>query len=747
MLNFCIYASNTRGNSNTCVFPHKLHVTYKQDFLNAIKYDHVCAKYKNDYRLNDNFEYSDVIPMDLDNEHSDNPNDWINPVDIELSFPDCNFVICYSRNHMKEKNGKSPRPRLHVYFPIDKITDKDEYSNLKIKLQKYFSYFDASALDAAKLIYATDIKDAEIYEGTKTVDELISEIEFANFDNESNQIQQGSRNNHMSHFAGKILKRYGISEKSKKAFEEESYICNPPLDNKELKKIWQSAVKFYKKLSSQEGYVPPNDYENISWDKPIPFEREDMPVFPINALPDVLKQYAMEVANSTQTPIDMAAVGTLTIISACMRNLYKVEGKKNWLEPTNIYSVIIAEPSERKSAVTALVTKPVDEFIKAYNDAHKVEFEMSKATKQKLENKKNSLLSQSKRKGEDKTAVDFNDELREVVEALVNFDEVKPSRIYVDDITTEKLTEVLAENNNAISIISSEGGIFDVISGTYSNKVNIDVFLKAYSGENISVERIMRNSITVEKACLTILLSVQPVVIGELMKNKKFRHRGLTARFLYTTPKSNIGNRKLSSSVISKDTYEEYKKLIFDILNDQSKDEIITLNDGAREILSEYYEWVEKMLVGEFTVYSDWLGKLVGNTLRIAGIISRASVLRGNCILCDSIVIDENIMKNSILIAKYFLTHAVNAYGDMGVRSDIKSVIMVLEKFKDKSLSRITRRDVMRNCRWISDAEEAQNIIDKLEDNGYLKLIDIEKADKIRGGRPKNPIYQLNPMI
>ena len=38
-------------------------------------------------------------------------------------------------------------------------------------------------------------------------------------------------------------------------------------------------------------------------------------------------------------------------------------------------------------------------------------------------------------------------------------------RLYVDDVTTEKLTSVLAENNGTAAIVSAEGGIFDMLAG------------------------------------------------------------------------------------------------------------------------------------------------------------------------------------------------------------------------------------------------------------------------------------------
>lgn len=91
----------------------------------------------------------------------------------------------------------------------------------------------------------------------------------------------------------------------------------------------------------------------------------------------------------------------------------------------------------------------------------------------------------------------------------------------------------MAENNDRAAIISSEGGIFDILSGIYTKNVNIDVILKGYSGDALRVDRIGRNSITVMNPTLTLMLMVQPSVLSGLMPNNTFCGRGLTARFLY----------------------------------------------------------------------------------------------------------------------------------------------------------------------------------------------------------------------
>lgn len=93
------------------------------------------------------------IVMDNDNTHSDDPNDWIKPEAYKTMFPDVAFIVVPSRNNMKPKDGKSPRPRHHIYFPIDTFTDKDAYKQLKEMLMAKYPFFDDNALDAARFIY------------------------------------------------------------------------------------------------------------------------------------------------------------------------------------------------------------------------------------------------------------------------------------------------------------------------------------------------------------------------------------------------------------------------------------------------------------------------------------------------------------------------------------------------------------------------------------------------------------------
>lgn len=261
MLKFTLFNSDSQGNAKNSNFSKKAVIIDKSSLSQAVQYDHVMAEYQNYYRKGDNFIQSDVIPMDCDNDHSDNEKDWVTPFEVAMAFPEVKFAVSYSRNHMKDKGSKVARPRFHVYFPVSVITDKEEYIALKKAVQAEFPFFDDNALDAARLLYGTSQPNIEIYEGSKTIAEYLNDDLFTQWDDAQNQITEGSRNNAMSHIAGKLIKRYGNTESSKAEFLKlAAEKCIPALSDEELSQIWNSAISFGNKVAKQEGYIPPEQY-------------------------------------------------------------------------------------------------------------------------------------------------------------------------------------------------------------------------------------------------------------------------------------------------------------------------------------------------------------------------------------------------------------------------------------------------------------------------------------------------------
>lgn len=273
---FTLYSADYIGAPGNCSYPHKIEVTDTASFAEAVSRDYVCAEYMNHYRNGDNFLGSDCLPVDCDNDHSENPEDWVTPEDVKKAFPGITFAVHYSRSNMREKNGKAPRPKFHVLFPIEYMTDASAYSEMKKLVNAIFPYFDTKALDAARFFFGTANPEVELYPGEMTLSEYLSGDEFdADMDSGShggNQvIPEGSRNATMSRFAGRVIKKYGDNETAYQCFMEEAEKCNPPLEQAELQTIWHSAQKFYAKVQQQDGYISPELYNDDRSYKPDDF--------------------------------------------------------------------------------------------------------------------------------------------------------------------------------------------------------------------------------------------------------------------------------------------------------------------------------------------------------------------------------------------------------------------------------------------------------------------------------------------
>ena len=245
---------------------------------------------------------------------------------------------------------------------------------------------------------------------------------------------------------------------------------------------------------------------------------------------------------------------------------------------------------------------------------------------------------------------------------------------------------------------------------------------------------------------LTVLLMTQPKVISDVLGNKTFRGRGLTARFLYCLPISSVGNRKFQSRTVPPQVYARYEQKMVNLLEDEypNKPELIRLSPDAVNFLTAFAEELEPKIRVEYAEIADWVGKLVGNTLRIAGLLCRASVYRSPEFLTENepLVVSGETMANAIQLGRYFLSHAQAVYDVIPESNMNRQANRILHMIAERHLTEFDRREAMRYCRVFKTVAEIQPVLDFLDDYGYIiRLPDRNPT----GGRPSLPKYVVNP--
>lgn len=443
---------------------------------------------------------------------------------------------------------------------------------------------------------------------------------------------------------------------------------------------------------------------------PLTPQWSDLPAFPVDALPDVVRNYVSAVAEHSQTAPDMAAVISLGVLAICLQGKYKIEGTPGYCEPLSLYTVVIAAPGERKSSVMRDMTTFLYEYEQEYNKAHSMEIR------------------------------EMELELRQLQEQLEEIPERKPVRLFADDCSSEALTSLMAANNGVFSVISTEGGIFDIMAGRYSNKSNIDVWLKGHCGDAIYVDRMTREAECIMHPALSAILSIQPSVLDEIMSNTTMTGRGLIARFLYASPPSRIGSRVFRTQPIPPEITAVYRSLIFRLmaLPIAGNAQTVHISEKAFDLMADYFQEHKKFLVGEGQAISDWASKYIGAVLRIAGLLHCADMED------DKTEVAASTMSRAIQIGKYFLAHSTYAYSMMGTDLTIQKAKFVLAKLKKKNVSVIKRSELFQMCRgkFFKKTEEIFPTLELLVGHGYIRL---EEPERQSVGRPADVKIIVNP--
>lgn len=144
MTRMTLYRNDKKQAESYTYYNKKCVIESLSDLQNTALYDHVSCAYKNNHRSKEDFISSDCVMMDLDNSHSDDPDDWKTINDVAEAFSDVEFYYIESRNHMKaKKNGKGElkeaRPKYHIYFPCGQLVeDSDQYELLKGRIGALF---------------------------------------------------------------------------------------------------------------------------------------------------------------------------------------------------------------------------------------------------------------------------------------------------------------------------------------------------------------------------------------------------------------------------------------------------------------------------------------------------------------------------------------------------------------------------------------------------------------------------------
>lgn len=491
------------------------------------------------------------------------------------------------------------------------------------------------------------------------------------------------------------------------------------------------------------------------WDEPLALDDYTGPSFPMDALPGDLGEMVAAVSEETQTPPDMAATVALSTVSAAAGGKYQaLIAEQGWEEPVHIMTVVIAPPASRKSSVIRKLTAPIVAHERELQQEERAALDRWDSKRRVLEKQLTASEAAASGVTRDAASASTADVQRmAAVDELHAHQRARPrlTRFIMDDATPEAVKSMLAEQGGAIAIMSAESAFLsNTAGGRYAanGSPNLDVILNGHAGDAITVDRKGRPSESIERACVTTCLMVQPSVIHDLGRAPGFITRGAAARFLPSVPIDVVGRRRIDVTPVPPETSRAWNTTVRriaarmpELRNGCYTPWSLTLSPGASDVFRSFREWHERQMTpeGAFSDIRDWAGKQAGAILRTAGLLHIFANDEP-----ESKPITVETLQAAIRIVDYFASHARIMYRLMQGRAEMGNARIVLDAIKALG-SPTTRREVHRklhNRTAFAKSSDLEAPLQLLQE--YMQIRWHRDSAGGAAGRPSE-VIELNP--
>lgn len=488
------------------------------------------------------------------------------------------------------------------------------------------------------------------------------------------------------------------------------------------------------------------------WPDPKPWkEQATLPDFPLEVLPEWAVEHIVAASEARQVPVDLCATLAIGALSAAATGRAVVHLNDEWTEPVNLYLVCAMRSGAGKSpaekAVVGWLRRWERERVAACHAANEeAAIAAAHAAKvvQRLSGKETATVDE---------ILAANTRLKDAEAALIPV-----PRLIIDDATPEAVATMLAAHGERLAVLSTEADLFDsLLRGTPAQRPNMNVYLKAWSGDELRRDRKGGSDTGPEttiltKPLLTVSVTVQPSVLARLLTDAEMVGRGFAARFMVSAPADLMGRRdqrrrfRAGASGTTK-AFEAHAAALADRWATWMHPADLRLSEAAARRFEDFLVEMEPSLgIGaDMESLAEWAAKLQGSVARYAGLLHIAEG-------CDTAApVDEATMVRAIALGRYWIAHAIAVAGSAEDDTTTAARIL-LEWIAASGRPEVTLRDMQRGVRrpsiGLDSVTDYIAPVELLIDHGWLRPVD--KRDWRAGvgvkGSP-SPRFQILPSV
>ena len=428
---------------------------------------------------------------------------------------------------------------------------------------------------------------------------------------------------------------------------------------------------------------------------PLPLKREPRsPIpFPFDALGDLLGKVARRIHEIVKAPDSVCAQSVLAVASLVTQPHANVaiDGREH---PLSLFFLTVSLSGDRKSAVDAIVLRPVRDYEKMLNKTHKEEMKSYRNKHEIWKKQREKLLKAAQ---DDCDVASMEKQLAELGEEPKA--PLEPHLI-IEEPTYQGLIELFSIGQPSIGLFSDEGG---KMLGGYGMKDDnllhtICGLSSLWDGKAISRVRKSDKNLLLYGRRLALHLMVQETVWSKILKNEQMNGQGIIARCLIAFPETNAGQRPYNDTDVSKDdVIVAFNQRISEILDtpfplknldvgNELNPRPLPLSLNAKKAWIQFHDQIDCLLKpeGRYRCIVRTAGKAAEQCLRIAGVLTLIENVHAN-------EIDADCMEKALQLTRFYLEEMLRIVEVGFIEPDLELAQALLNWMKRKNKE--TNRD------------------------------------------------------
>ena len=501
--------------------------------------------------------------------------------------------------------------------------------------------------------------------------------------------------------------------------------------------------------------------EGEAWDAPVALPDDLPPVeaFNLELLPYELRDWAADIADHIQQPVDFVAAAAVVGLSgligtrAAVHPLYP----SPWKVFPNLWGMAIGESGTGKSPALDEALAPIEALDRKERQRHSEALQEWEIDSQLAE-----LAAQAAKKaaaGDMKNgdAASVAEARRKLAEGANIVNTTKPAmrRFVVNDTTVEKLQIIMQENPFGVFMFRDE--LYGLLSAMekQGQEGSRAFYLEAHSSnKSFSADRMGREAVYVACARLAMFGGIQPGLLQQLVRGATYGGEmadGLLQRFSISVWPDTVRTfrlvKRLPNMTARNAAYAVFNRLAElptargEGLEYEEAPALWRFDDAAQTIFDEWYEALQ-LSIRQGQVPQ----AMRSHYSKYGGLVPALALIFALVDTPDSgQVIGAVEMARAIGWAQYLRSHAERIYSAASTpdTSAAKALLQRIQagKVPDGCTPRLI---VQKGWEWLKTTEDVKKALTMLEIYNWVRL-DAGKATT-RGGRPSETI-RINPAL